>query len=323
MAGKHPKKPTTITTPGVTENVSEKADEKIYDLRDPSQLVALFTENENEDFIKISLSKYIESLIQTHNMGNYNIVFLYDETRSINRYHSNQIYEAASSAIDKKDILLILHSGGGQIEPAYFISKTCKSLTKKKFVVVIPRRAKSAATLISLGADEIHMGLMSELGPIDPQIGGYPALGLSNALNTLADLACRFPDSADMFAKYLTDNLNLKDLGYFERVSESASQYAERLLAGKKFPAPSTAQSLANHFVNHYKDHGFVIDSDEATSLLGSSVIKQNTNEYLFSNELYKFLDFVGFLFGFFKKKEFYYVGDIRSGLSTRDKNNT
>lgn len=42
----------------------------------------------------------------------------------------------------------------------------------------MPNRAKSAATIIALGADEIVMGYCSELGPIDAQVvvvvGGVP-----------------------------------------------------------------------------------------------------------------------------------------------------
>jgi ClpP class serine protease len=40
----------------------------------------------------------------------------------------------------------------------------------RRLVVVVPDQAKSAATLIALGADEILMGPASDLGPIDPQI---------------------------------------------------------------------------------------------------------------------------------------------------------
>ncbi len=289
-------------------------------MANPGELYQFFTENEDEGTIKDGIAEYVRKRLKAYKLHNYETIFLYDEINSINRNHSNSIYQATSSADCKKDIFLILHSGGGQIEPAYLISKTCKRLAKDKFVVVVPRRAKSAATLISLGADEIHLGLMSELGPIDPQIGGYPALGLTNALNSLAELSCKFPGSAEMFAKYLTENLNLRDLGYFERVNESASQYAERLLTNKKFPGTNNAETLADHFVNHYKDHGFVIDIDEASSLLGYDIVKQNTPEYLFANEIFSFIDFVSFFFGYVKNKEFSYVGDIRHGLNTKDK---
>lgn len=293
--------------------------EKDYDLEKGGDLYSLIKEGD-DDAIKKHVAIHINKIINKHKLTKYTFIFLFDNCDSITRFHSDKIYNAASSANKKKDIYLLVNSPGGKIEPAYLISKTCKRLSKSKFVVAVPRIAKSAATLTSLGADEIHMGLMSELGPIDPQIGGYPALGLANALNKIAELSSKFPQSSDMFASYLTKNLNLRDLGYFERVSESAAQYAERLLTGKDLPSNHTPESLADHFVNHYKDHGFVIDLDEAIELLGNNIIKTGTPEYKCANDIYSFFDLLTFFLGWFKKKEFYYVGSVNSGLSFKDK---
>jgi hypothetical protein len=72
-------------------------------------------------------------------------------------------------------------------------------------------------------------------------------------------------------------------------------QYAERLLTGKTFPDPHTPISLSNHFVNHYKDHGFVIDYDEASALLGSAIVKQGSKEYSFANSVFESYDLIRF----------------------------
>lgn len=299
-----------------TEAEFSKNEEHAYDLNNPAEIVHLFKQEcGNDEKIKEEISRYISSLAGKHLVDNYKIVFLFDDNNSISQYHSNKIYEALSGLGQEKDILLVLLSGGGRIEPAYFISKICKRLKKEKFAISIPRRAKSAATLISLGADELHMGLLSELGPIDPQFGNFPALGLSNALTCLARLSSEYPKSSNMFAVYLAENLSLRDLGYFERITESAIQYAERLLEGKNLPKGSTAQSLADHFTNHYKDHGFVIDADEALRLLGKSVIKESTKEYHFGNDVYNLLDFAGFLSKIFCGKTLRYIGGIENGL--------
>jgi len=112
----------------------------------------------------------------------YDIVFLYDEHSQIRRYTSNRIYSAITggSHNPSKGLFLLVHTNGGKVEPAYLISKCCKK-SAPKFIVAVPRLAKSAGTLIALGADEIHMGIISELGPIDPQIGDYPALAARGA----------------------------------------------------------------------------------------------------------------------------------------------
>jgi hypothetical protein len=42
--------------------------------------------------------------------------------------------------------------------------------------------------------------------------------------------------------------------------------------------------SIAKRFVYGYKDHGFVIDRDEAADILGSVIIKTETQEYRLAN---------------------------------------
>ncbi len=301
-------------------NEQESQEEKSYDLSDWSDLISIFRDGLPDEKVKSLISEHLKKVVNKYELKGYEVIFLYDEDESISTFHSNRIYNAVKDIDKKSNILMVLHSGGGQIEPAYLISKACKRLSKSKFNISIPRKAKSAATLISLGANELHMGLLSELGPIDPQFGGFPALGLSNAMEKIAEMSEKYPKASDMFARYLTDNVSIRHLGLFERVNESAVQYAERLLADKTLPDGATAQQLADHFTNHYKDHGFVIDSDEASSLLGKKVVKENTKEYDLGNEIYDFLGFTNYLFGLFKKKYMRYVGSIEDGLDLEDK---
>ncbi|MDQ8972988.1 SDH family Clp fold serine proteinase [Acinetobacter johnsonii] len=295
------------------EPIQKEIEEVKYDLDNIEDLISL-VKTKDEHLIKNNFSKYIDSkFTQYESLSHYELVFLYDRYDSINTTHSNNIYKAITNKEEDKDILMFLLSDGGKIEPAYLISKACKRLCKDKFVVTIPRRAKSAATLIALGASEIHMGLLSELGPIDPQINGFPALGLTNALEKIASLSDKFPKSSDMFAKYLTDNLSIKDLGYFERINESAVQYATRLLEGKNFPDGQTPHSLANHFTNHYKDHSFVIDVEEALKYFGNKIIKENSLEYLFSDFLHNKINFFDIVTRVFIDKKLKIIGSHKN----------
>src|SRR5262249_47582598 len=226
--------------------------EKTFNLSNASDVVSLIRD-ESEETIKKHLAKHIHQIINKHNLSSQRVILLYDEVYLINPLHSNKIYEAVSSLNKAADILMVLVSDGGKIEPAYLISKTCKRLAKSKFVVSIPRRAKSAATLIALGASEIHMGFLSELGPIDPQFGGFPALGLANALEKIASLSTKFPGSAEMFAKYLTTNLSIRDFRDFMRFCAKAPScvtvadvvsYQAHLR--QNFKASSESQKLAS-----------------------------------------------------------------------------
>lgn len=313
-------KTNTNDTIDSVDNTEEIEESKVYDLNEISDKVAMFKDKLNDEEIKKLISEHINNILSNNDIKGYQTLLLYDQYQSISEFHSDRIYRAVSSIEPcSQNILMFIESGGGQIEPAYLISKTCNRLSKDKFVVSIPRKAKSAATLISLGATELHMGLLSELGPIDPQFGGFPALGLANAIEKIAEMTEKFPTASDMFAKYLTDNVNIRDLGYFERINESATQYAIRLLNDKELPNDKTCEELADHFTNHYKDHGFVIDSDEVTELLGSDIVKLKTKEYIAGNEIYEFLHFMDFLFSMFKNKNMRYVGSVEKGLDLID----
>lgn len=282
-----------------------------------SQFLEALSSNKTDD-AKSCVQKELDKIIKKHNLENQEILFLYDESTSIGNFHADTIYaEASKHKGGGKNITLIVNSLGGRIEPAYLISKALKRISADKFVVVVPRRAKSAATLISLGADEIHMGMTSELGPIDPQLGGLPALSLGNALDVIAEIVCRHPGSADLLTEYIKNEVPIRLLGYYKRVNESAAQYAERLLASKKLGGGKEAHEIANHLVNHYKDHSFVIDYEEASDLLGP-MIQTETSEYLLADEISRLLNFLGLL-AEFHDKEIWIVGGT-NGFGWRDK---
>lgn len=76
----------------------------------------------------------------------------------------------SNTELDGKELLLVLNSPGGDGLAAERIVNVCRNFSKSGFTVVVPKMAKSAATIICLGAKKIMMSLTSELGPIDPQI---------------------------------------------------------------------------------------------------------------------------------------------------------
>ena len=230
-----------------------------------------------------------ETVAYKNMLSQYSVIYLLQD-RMLVPYDADAIYrtlEKRQDADKKKPILLILDSGGGHIEPAYFIGKMLREQTDLE--VVVPRRAKSAATLICCAASHIHMGSLSELGPIDPQINGVPALGLKNAIQHLAELASKYPDAVNLFIGYMCKRVEPLALGYYERVVESSMQYAERLLE-QAFPG-ETVQSrslIARKLTYEYKDHGFVIDKQEADKIFPSNAIKVDTEAYQFSNVIHK-----------------------------------
>jgi hypothetical protein len=65
----------------------------------------------------------------------------------------------------------MISSGGGSGLAAERIIKLCRTYSGTgEFRIIVPGKAKSAATLICFGATEIMMGPSAELGPVDPQV---------------------------------------------------------------------------------------------------------------------------------------------------------
>jgi len=251
----------------------------------------------------------------------YCILSLYNPIDGITSWDSNRIFTTLQSLNPNRDknVFLILLSPGGQIEPAFQISKLCKTFALERFTVAVPRAAKSAATLLALGADEIHMSLLGELGPIDPQLGDLPALGVKKALETIASVSQQYPASAETFARYMSRTLTIEQIGYCERAAESAVQYAERLLEKKPYLL-ARAASIANQLVYEYKHHNFVIDIEEARQHLGEGWVLGESPEIRFAEKVHQKLDLVNLVLGIHQKKRIMVVGNLLDGCLVLDK---
>lgn len=78
-------------------------------------------------------------------------------------------FENMLTSIDEASTLfLIIDSPGGDPETALRIIRAARRYSS--FKTIIPDMAKSAATQVCLGSDEIWMGANSEIGPIGPKI---------------------------------------------------------------------------------------------------------------------------------------------------------
>ncbi|WP_431163454.1 SDH family Clp fold serine proteinase [Flagellimonas beolgyonensis] len=278
-------------------------------------MIDAYSEEGNDSLIPNfhnELQKFLKQEFQNSGLSKkYDILVLFDDSTML-KSDADKIYNAVTKFKKDKPVLLILYSGGGVPGSAYLIGKLCREYSNGEFVIVVPRYAKSAATLLCCAANEIHMGSLSELGPIDPQINGMPALGLKNSIEHIAELVTENPTSSDMFAKYLQLSIEPIQIGYYERVAESAMQYAENLLSTHKENLPKSPNVIANELVYKYKDHGFVIDKSEAIKILGEDVIKSNTKEYELGNLFYQFFDTLSRIAGYLGYN-FYFIGGLDS----------
>ncbi len=97
------------------------------------------------------------------------------------------VYEADPA----QDLHFMIVSPGGDGESAVRILRAAQARCRE-LVVVVPDEAKSAATLLAIGAHTIMMGPTSDLGPIDPQM----RLGEHNELTAAKDIIAAVDDAA-------------------------------------------------------------------------------------------------------------------------------
>jgi ClpP class serine protease len=126
------------------------------------------------------------------------IAFLCSESvgASIDSSDIPGIGDALLSVGEVDQLNLIINGPGGDGTVAEKIIELCRSHCSE-FRVVVPNRAKSAAIIIALGADEIVMGYCSELGPIDAQVpivvGGIPRyISAQSFIDSKASLQAEF-----------------------------------------------------------------------------------------------------------------------------------
>jgi hypothetical protein len=135
--------------------------------------------NQHQDQLlkRQKLIKELESLLTARYGANNRVIsyiFRFGHPRA--SMASNDIASLADvlkSVSGAEQINIVLHSPGGDgtiVEKMVDMCRSHLSGNNQKLRVIVPNIAKSAATVLALGADSILMGYCSELGPIDPQV---------------------------------------------------------------------------------------------------------------------------------------------------------
>ncbi len=97
--------------------------------------------------------------------------------RHITIEDSEQVLRAIRLTPPDLPIDLIVHTPGGLVLAAEQIARALKA-HQGRTTVFVPHYAMSGGTLLALAADEIVLDANAVLGPVDPQIGSYPAASI-------------------------------------------------------------------------------------------------------------------------------------------------
>lgn len=101
--------------------------------------------------------------------------------RHIDIEDSEHILRAVRLTPDNMPIDIVLHTPGGLVLATEQIAEAIRK-HPAKVTVFIPHYAMSGGTMLALSADEIVMDGNAVLGPVDPQLGQYPAVSILQAV---------------------------------------------------------------------------------------------------------------------------------------------
>jgi len=157
-------------------------------------------------------------------------------SRYISIEDSEQVLRAIRLTPDDMPIDIVLHTPGGLVLAAEQIAHALVR-HKAPVTVFIPHYAMSGGTLIALAADKIVMDENAVLGPVDPQLGEYPAVSILSVLERkdINEIDDRTLILADVARKALTQvNARVKTLLISNGLDEErAETLADQLSCGK------------------------------------------------------------------------------------------
>jgi hypothetical protein len=180
----------------------------------------------------------------------------------------------------KSRLDLFIYSRGGDVSVPWRIVSMVREYYKE-FNVLIPYKAHSAATLISLGADKIIMGPKAELSPVDPTLTRN---GESNIQNGPAEISV---EDVSSYVSFIKDRANVNDqqslasligllsqnltplvLGSVNRQYSHIRLVARKLLAShKKKLEEQKLTSIIEALTEKMYSHGHAIGRGEAIEI--------------------------------------------------------
>lgn len=174
---------------------------------------------------------------------------------------------------------LVLHTMGGSISTAHWL---CHLLSAygKQFNVLVPLKARSAGTLLCLGAHEIVMGSCAQLGPIDPQMAQRAPSAASNPSTISSEDIRAFRHMAKIWfgieerensvqlLQLLCERIFPTSLTAFFRAARQIETMTEQhLRVHLPEASPEQRQKIAEYFIHECYSHDHIITREDAQEI--------------------------------------------------------
>jgi len=206
------------------------------------------------------------------------------------RIFFDHLLKISTKPIPQLDVYLCSNGGSGTV-PWRLVSLFREYA--KRFCVLVPYRAYSAATLLALGADEIVMLPFSELGPIDPTVNGpfnpRDAAGQPQGISVedvtayvtfiKSTVGITHEDELIEAIKILATNVHPLALGNIERFLSQSRMVARKILKTHMDDLDSHAMSeIVETMASKLYFHGHPINRKEALNDLHLKVVDVPAN---------------------------------------------
>jgi ClpP class serine protease len=170
--------------------------------------------------------------------------------RYIDVNDSEEVLRAIHLTDPQVPLDIVLHTPGGLVLASLQIARAVQA-HKGKVTVFVPHFAMSGGTLIALAADEIVMCPHSVLGPIDPQVGQFPAASFLKVIDQKP------------IAEVDDQTLMMADIG--RKAIQQLETATTQLLM--KHMEEGAARALAVKLASGTWTHDYPISAEEARSL--------------------------------------------------------
>ncbi len=198
-------------------------------------------------------------------------------------------------------ISLYLYTRGGDTAAAWNIINLLRQYCDE-LQVIIPHKAHSAGTLISIGANSIIMTKQATLSPIDPSINTPLNPQIPN--NPTATMPVSV-EAVKGYLEFAKEELSIKDdialaniliklsdsvhplvLGNVYRSRAQIKMLAEKLLVNQ-ITDPNKIKQIISFLCSESGSHDYTINRREAKNTLGLNIIKPDDSLYVIIKAIY------------------------------------
>lgn len=261
------------------------------------------------------------------------------------------LFELLEKIGRQKEIYLFIKSSGGNGQASLRLVNLLRQYCEK-VIALIPLECASAATMISLGANEIYMGPMAYLTPVDTSLthalspidrdNDRVSVSLDELTRVVRLWQSQKSDNAENPYQQLFQHVHPLVIGAVDRAESLSIMLCKELLA-YHITDEKTQEKIANALNAKYPSHGYPILFEEAKrvglkvkhlapdinslllelnelySEMGQRATTDFDDTHAHSNEILNIWETTGVLVHFQQDKDWFYRTEERRWISLND----